>query len=260
MPTTKSHFVSCLFQVCFPKTIFFKLFMQIVTLTCRIAEVSTRVDSPSWPSCCSLCRTFAAMSPSSSHGGEASVRSSETLVVCQPSCSYLVTKTADVQNTLLKNTCVANSFDLNKECRHVLSFLADIKGWGLVLLTPPSNGMFPTSHNVFTLLVFSWDHLKLDAGVPHPMVSATNSKHFLAEQYLRQTHLPFGCTVIKQNATNIPRCLKMIARAVKFLTHIVGPNCCITVVNTSERFAQQIYWPVPPVQVSPHLPITSYTM
>lgn len=32
--------------------------------------------------------------------------------------------------------------------------------------------MFPTRHDVFTLLVLPWNHLKLDAGVSHPMIPA----------------------------------------------------------------------------------------
>ena len=43
---------------------------------------------------------------------------------------------------------------------------------GAVLLTPPSHGVFATRHDVFALLVLARDHLKLDAGVAHPMVSA----------------------------------------------------------------------------------------
>lgn len=58
---------------------------------------------PSWPSYCSLCRTCAAVSPSSWRGDEASARSSEMLVVCQPSCSCLV---ANVQNMSFKATCL----------------------------------------------------------------------------------------------------------------------------------------------------------
>ena len=42
---------------------------------------------------------------------------------------------------------------------------------GVVQLTPPSHGVFATRHDVFALLVLARDHLKLDAGVAHPMVS-----------------------------------------------------------------------------------------
>lgn len=61
-----------------------------------------RWDLPSWPSYCSLCHTYAAASPSSWREDEASARSSEMLVVCQPSCSCLV---ANVHNMSVKASC-----------------------------------------------------------------------------------------------------------------------------------------------------------
>lgn len=42
-------------------------------------------------------------------------------------------------------------------------------------LTPASHGVFPTRHHVLALLVLPGDHLKLYAGVSHPMVSAVES-------------------------------------------------------------------------------------
>lgn len=58
---------------------------------------------PSWPSYCSLSHTCAAVSPSSWRGDEASARSSEMLVVCQPSCSCLVVKKKPVTESLMCN-------------------------------------------------------------------------------------------------------------------------------------------------------------
>lgn len=45
--------------------------------------------------------------------------------------------------------------------------------------------MFPTCHHIFTLLVLPRDHLKFNAGVPHPVVSAVRNKHLFSHGYLK---------------------------------------------------------------------------
>ena len=104
------------------------------------------------------------MSPSSSHGDEASAKSSETLAVCQPSCFYLVVNVhiasvkAYVTNLQKNNLRKDTAFDS--------------------LLTPATNSVLPTGHHIFTLLVFPRNHFKFNAGVSHSMVSMGKTKWF----------------------------------------------------------------------------------
>lgn len=123
-------------------------------------------SSPSSPSYCSLCHTYAAASPSSWREDAASARSSETLVVCQPSCSCLV----------------GNANNMSAWGSHPLLVYETRWWWGGArqqvpsLLTPATHSMLPTCHHIFTLLVFPRDHLELNAGVSHSVVSAGKMK------------------------------------------------------------------------------------
>lgn len=45
-----------------------------------------------------------------------------------------------------------------------------VPGGGEVL-TPTAHSVLATRHDIFTLLVFTRNHFKLDRGIPHPMVS-----------------------------------------------------------------------------------------
>ena len=47
-----------------------------------------------------------------------------------------------------------------------------------VVLTPATDGVLPTGHHILALLVLPGDHLKLDAGVPHPVVSMATERQF----------------------------------------------------------------------------------
>jgi hypothetical protein len=38
--------------------------------------------------------------------------------------------------------------------------------------------VLPTGHHILALLVLPGDHLKLDAGVPHPVVSVATRRQF----------------------------------------------------------------------------------
>lgn len=40
-----------------------------------------------------------------------------------------------------------------------------------VILTPPPHGVLATGHDIFTLLIFTRNHFKLDGRVTHPVVS-----------------------------------------------------------------------------------------
>ena len=46
------------------------------------------------------------------------------------------------------------------------------------VLTPAADGVLPTGHHILALLVLPGDHLKLDAGVPHPVVSMATGRRF----------------------------------------------------------------------------------
>lgn len=121
---------------------------------------------PSSPSCCSLCRTCAARSPSSSREDAASAGSSGTPAASPPSYSCLEMK--------------RKRRPLRKPHFHwrplwVARWVGG-KGW---LLTPSTHGVLAACHDVFTLLVLPWDHLKLDAGVTHSMVSAGEKRLFI---------------------------------------------------------------------------------
>ena len=49
--------------------------------------------------------------------------------------------------------------------------------WGRgVCLTPAAHCVLATRHDIFTLLVFTRNHFKLDGGIPHPMVSVGENR------------------------------------------------------------------------------------
>lgn len=68
------------------------------------------------------------------------------------------------------------------------------KSW---ILTPAAHRVLPTRHDVLALLVLPWDHLKLDAGVSHPVVSGGEAEQTELGESAWQAH---GCfTASTQN-------------------------------------------------------------
>lgn len=138
---------------------------------------------PSLPSYCSLVHTFSAVNPSSSHVDEASARSFEKPVVCQPFYFYLVVTTIHqfragsvVLFTDSRAKCNSSSVSL----KHTQDFIWQVHQRSSAvaayvstpaILTPASHSVLSTRHHIFTLLVFPGDHLKFNAGVSHSMVS-----------------------------------------------------------------------------------------
>lgn len=121
--------------------------------------------------------------------------------------------------------------------------------WDQGLLTPATNSVLATCHHIFTLLVLPRDHLKLNAGVSHSMISTGKTKQhrWSTFSYTHQIH-----AAMRENFV----CVSHFHSVFAFLSPILVTYWCLC--NTSHLLRHS--WRIWYGERSPALLVSSYTL